>query len=76
MKRTINIMMLIAICIIEFIYSAADALEIADISGTKFMMLVVVKMFFIYREGKYNRIEYREKMRRKRLVEKAFRKSA
>ncbi|MCQ2463959.1 MAG: hypothetical protein MJ095_00090 [Oscillospiraceae bacterium] len=72
MKRAINTLMIVSVCIIEFILSLADALEIAELNGEQLMMLTLVQLVFIYSEGKCNRQDYAANCRKQRIIKRTM----
>lgn len=72
MKRMINTLMIVSICMIEFMASVAEAMDIIRIDGVAFAAITLSQLWFIVQEMNFQAEEERAKARRKKIIEKSL----
>lgn len=72
MKKMINTIMIAVICMLEFMISFADAIDILTMDGMTFAILTLMQLWFIIQGINIQAEEERAKARRRKIIEKSL----
>lgn len=72
MKRMVNTIMIAVICMLEFMISFADAIDVMTMDGTTFAIITIMQLWFIIQDINIQAEEERSKARRRKIIEKSL----